>query len=154
METILVGTLLTGLAFASLRLLDAVDRLQQGIQQDAQSVRDLQRFADRFRADLALAESFRQDAATQAIELTMPAAHPPVQYQIVDQMVRRREVGTAPAGRTRALAGYQLPTGGQASWQIDQEPAVVRLEVTPVDARFPAFRIEGLFQPNGSSRQR
>src|SRR6056297_752436 len=143
-EILAVGVILSGIAFASLRLLDAVDHLQQGMQQDAQSVRDLQRFADRFRDDLAAAESFRREADKQAIELTMPADRPRVQYRIVDQTVRRREVGTATADRTLAFDGYRLPPGGQASWQIARQPAVVRLDVVPSDARFPAFQIEGV----------
>lgn len=143
LEMMVVFALATGLAFMSLRLLDAVSSLREGTRAEMQTFRDLRRLADQLRKDIHRADEAQTTDDESGLVLTRADGDASIHYQVVESVIRRMaETGTS--GEVVSREGFRLPREAGVQWQVDAEASLVRLQVTSQRPRGPSFSIESV----------
>lgn len=142
-EMVVVFALATGLAFASLRLLDAVATLREGTRAEMQTFRDLHRLADQLRTDTHQADNGRSESDASVLVLTPTDGEELIRYEISGSMIRRT-VESGSSSEVVAREGFQLPRQASAQWIVEDEAAFVRLEVASQRPSVPDFSIDAV----------
>lgn len=142
-EITAVSALATGLAFASLRLLDAVTALREGAQAEMQTFRSLHRLADQLRSDAHPSDDGRTENDATILLLADTDGERTVRYEIVESSVRRI-VEDETSSNVIAREGFQLPQNAVVRWSVDDEASLVRLQVTSQRPGTPGFSIEAV----------